>query len=62
MRQALTRAGRGLLWYLKEATGEARWDEYVAHCRAHGHEPMPRREFEQRRADLKESSPQSRCC
>jgi uncharacterized short protein YbdD (DUF466 family) len=62
MRDVLTRAGRGLRWYLKEATGEARWDEYVDRCRRHGHEPMSRREFERRRSDLRESSPQSRCC
>lgn len=62
MREALTRAGRGVRWYLKEVTGEARWDEYVDHCRRHEHEPMSRREFERQRSDLKEASPQSRCC
>jgi len=62
MRDVLTRVSRGVRWYLREATGEARWDEYVDHCRRHGHEPMSRREFERRRSDLKEASPQSRCC
>lgn len=55
-------AGRGIRWYIKQLTGEAKWDEYLDHCRAEGHEPMSRRDFERRRADEKESSPQPRCC
>lgn len=62
MRADLLRAGRGVWWYLKQATGEAKWDDYVAHCRRHGTEPLPRREFERQRADEKEGNPQSRCC
>lgn len=62
MTAMLPSAFRGLVRCLKEATGEARWDDYVAQCHRHGHEPMTRREFERRRADLKERSPQSRCC
>ena len=36
MRSAVLRAGRGLRWYLRQATGEAKWDEYVALCREQG--------------------------
>lgn len=62
MRQVLARTVRGIRWYLREATGEARWDDYVEHCRRHGHPPMSRRDFERQRADAKESNPQPRCC
>ena len=62
MRDTLARAGRGLRWYVRQTTGEAKWDEYVAACRAQGVEPMSRREFERHRADHREANPQSRCC
>lgn len=62
MRSTLVRAQRGVVWYLKQATGEAKWDEYVDRCAREGVEPMSRREFERHRADHKEHNPQSRCC
>lgn len=62
MRTALLRAGRGIRWYLKAATGEAKWDDYVSQCRREGRDPMSRKDFERHRADHKESNPQSRCC
>ena len=58
----LARAWRGMVWYLREFTGEARWDAYLAHCAEHGHAPMSRREFERIRADEAEKNPISRCC
>ncbi|SDQ04550.1 YbdD/YjiX family protein [Quadrisphaera sp. DSM 44207] len=58
----LRRAWRGVRWYLREFTGEARWDDYVRECAAHGHAPVSRREFERRRADAAESAPMNRCC
>lgn len=62
MKATLLRAGRGLRWYVRQATGEAKWDEYVDVCREQGAQPMSRREFERRRADHREANPQSRCC
>ncbi|MGW1341878.1 YbdD/YjiX family protein [Kribbella sp. NPDC002412] len=62
MRSAVIRAGRGILWYLREATGEAKWHEYADRCRREGVVPMSRREFERHRADHNEHNPQSRCC
>jgi len=63
VRTAVLRAGRGVRWYLRQATGEAKWDEYVARCRPDdGEPPMSRRQFERHRADHKERNPQSRCC
>ncbi len=59
---AIVRAWRGVRWYLREFTGEARWDDYVRHCAEHGHTPMSRREFERRRAAATERTPISRCC
>lgn len=58
----VVRAWRGLRWYVREATGEARWDEYVARCAASGSPPMTRRAWERHRADHRERNPQSRCC
>lgn len=62
MTAALTRAWNGVRWYLKEFTGEARWDDYLSHCAEHGHTPMTRREFERQRSDSAERNPVSRCC
>ncbi len=62
MKTAFLKAGRGIRWYLKQATGEAKWDEYVDRCRSQEVEPMSRRDFERHRAEHKENNPQSRCC
>jgi len=62
LRSAVLKAGRGIRWYLKEATGEAKWDEYLERSRSTGVEPISRRDFERHRAEHKENNPQSRCC
>jgi len=59
---AVVRAWQGVRWYVREFTGEARWDRYLEHCTAHGHLAMTRREFERRRSDALEANPISRCC
>ena len=53
---------RELRALLRQATGESRWDDYVARCLVEGCTPMSRREFEQHRADHKQRNPQTRCC
>lgn len=50
---------RNVLWYLRELTGESRYDAYRTRQRAAGSTPMTRREFERRHAELR---PGSRCC
>ncbi|HEX8495697.1 MAG TPA: YbdD/YjiX family protein [Actinomycetales bacterium] len=62
MTASLVTVARGVSWYLRQFTGEAKWDEYVERCRAAGTQPMPRRDFERHRADHKERSTQARCC
>lgn len=62
MRTAALRAGRGIRWYLKQLTGEAKWDEYLERCRMQGVEPTSRRDFEWHRAEHQENHPQTRCC
>jgi len=62
MREAVLRTGRAVRWYVRQVSGEAKWDEYVDRCRVQGVEPVTRREFERHRADERESNPQSRCC
>lgn len=59
---AVVRVLRNVRWYLRELTGEARWDDYLQHCATSGHAPMNRREFERLRADEAERTPISRCC
>ena len=53
---------RTLRWYVREFTGEARWDDYVAECAACGEPPMSRRDFERRRDQECEHLPGGRCC
>ena len=62
LRDTARNAGRGIRWYLKQVTGEAKWEEYVERCHVAGSEPMSRRDYERHRADHREKSPQSRCC
>ena len=58
----LAEAARGVRWYLREVTGEAKWDGYLARCAEEGRTPMSRREYERHRADHKERTAQGRCC
>jgi len=56
------RVGRGIRWYLKQVSGEAKWDEYLERCGSEDVEPMSRRDFERHRTEHKEKNPQARCC
>lgn len=62
VRAAVTRAWRGVRWYARELSGEARWDDHLAHCARSGHEPMSRRAFERARSDRAERAVVDRCC
>ncbi len=62
MKATALRAGRGLRWYLRQVTGEAKWDEYLDECREQHAQPMSRREFERRRAHHREAHPRASCC
>jgi len=62
VRETARRAGRGLRWYVRQLTGEAKWDDYLERCRREGTEPMSRRAFERHAADHRESTTSSRCC
>ena len=63
-RSALTRACRGVRWYVREVTGESAYDRYLEHAsRAHdGVAALDRRSFERQRQDLENARPQQRCC
>ncbi|MEE1927656.1 YbdD/YjiX family protein [Streptomyces sp. TRM 70351] len=62
----LAGAAARLRWYWRELTGEAAYDRYVAHVRAHDPgAPVPtRRAFERWRTDAREADPREgfRCC
>ena len=62
MTTTVLKAVRGIRWYLKQVTGEAKWDEYLASCRRQGLVPTSRRDFERHRAEHKEINAHSRCC
>jgi len=56
------RALAGVRWYLREFSGEAKWDDYLERCALDGVTPMSRRQFERHRDQHRERSTQSRCC
>jgi len=56
------KAVRGIRWYLKQVSGEAKWDEYLERARSEDVKPMSRRDFERHRSEHKENNPQARCC
>lgn len=60
--EGVRRWARGLGWYLRQVSGEAKWDEYLDRCRAEGRAPMTRRQFERHRDDHRETSARSSCC
>lgn len=62
MSGAVLRAAVAFRWYVRQLTGEGKWDEYVARCRERGDEPMTRRAFERHWDKHRESNPQARCC
>jgi len=62
LRGRVVRAAQGLRWYVRQVTGEAKWDEYVERCARVGVAPVSRRDFERYRAQHREEHPQSRCC
>lgn len=53
---------RGVRRLVREATGEAKWDDYLASCQADGTVPVSRREFEHHRTDHLEGHGPRRCC
>ncbi len=56
------RALAGVRWYVKQLSGESKWDEYLARCAREGTEPMSRRDFERHRDHQRENTTQGRCC
>ena len=60
----LNQAVKGILWYLREVSGEADYDRYTANAQRHQPDaPMlSRREFERRRMRAREDGTHPRCC
>ena len=58
----VARSYAGVRWYLRELSGEARWDAYLEGCARDGVTPVSRREFERHRDHHRERSTQGRCC
>ncbi len=66
LRCRAARLVRWVRWYVREVSGEATYDKYVAHARACDPTTrvMTRREFERSRTDAREADPRDgfRCC
>ncbi|MFD1535747.1 YbdD/YjiX family protein [Nonomuraea guangzhouensis] len=60
----LTRLLRLARWYLRELTGESRYDRYAErHHRTHPGSPaLSRREYERQRTSRLDENPGARCC
>jgi len=52
----------GLRAYLRDVSGETRFEAYVDRCRDEGAEPMSRRDYERHRSDHRDNHPEGRCC
>ena len=62
MMTSTLKVGRGIRWFVRQVTGEAKWDEYLERCRRDGVEPVSRRSFERHRAEHAEKGNRARCC
>jgi uncharacterized short protein YbdD (DUF466 family) len=62
MMTSALKVGRGIRWYVRQVTGEAKWDDYLERARLEDFEPMSRRDFERHRSEHSERSPRARCC
>lgn len=60
--RTVVRGWQGLCWYLRQFSGESRWDDYLVACERDGVTPTTRREFERHRAEQVEHAPMARCC
>lgn len=52
----------GLRAYLRDVSGETRFEAYVDRCRDEGTQPLSRRDYERRRSDHRDTHPDGRCC
>lgn len=63
---AVRRTLARIRWYVREVSGEAAYDTYVAHTRScdPAAPVLTRREFERQRTDAREADPREgfRCC
>jgi len=60
----LRQAVDGIVWYLREVSGDAAYDRYVATTQRHDPQApvLSRREFERHRMGAREDPSQPRCC
>lgn len=60
----LARAWRGIVWYLREISGEARYDHYLEHFAAEhpGETPMSEVEYLRAREAYDRLHPNTSCC
>lgn len=57
-------AWRGIVWYMREISGEARYDHYLEHfAQEHpGETPMSETEFLRAREEYDKHHPNTSCC
>jgi len=59
---ALRRAAAGVRWYVRELTGEAAYDRYVAAHADADHPRLTRAQWWRARDDAREHAAHERCC
>ncbi|ETY71303.1 CstA-like transporter-associated (seleno)protein [Bifidobacterium moukalabense] len=61
---ALTRAWRGVVWYMREISGEARYDHYLERFASEhpGERPLSEKEFLRAREAYDKEHPNTSCC
>ena len=66
MAQAAMRVWRGVVWYVRELSGEARYDHYLEHMRRDHDHPgactLTEREFLRARERAEREHPNTGCC
>ncbi|PAU67259.1 CstA-like transporter-associated (seleno)protein [Bifidobacterium criceti] len=64
MAQAAMRVWRGVVWYVRELSGEARYDHYLEHMRRDhpGTCTLTEREFLRARERAEREHPNTSCC
>lgn len=61
---AVRRAAKGVVWYMREISGEARYDHYLEHFAAEhpGETPLSEKEYLRQREEYDKQHPNTSCC
>lgn len=62
--QGVRRAWNGVVWYVRELSGEAKYDHYLEHFAAEhpGQTPLSEKEYLRQREEYDKQHPNTSCC